>query len=167
MFSALPALPSGTVVLVDANIFVYGFLGESQQCAAAIERCRNEDVVGVTTIEVINEVCHRLMLREAFDSGLISRPAAAALRSKKDAIRGLRRYWELTSQILHINLIILAADQARQHSAHRVRTEHGLLTNDSLIVAACQDYGIRLLASRDDDFDAISGLTVYKPTDLT
>ena len=50
--------------------------------------------------------------------------------------------------------------------AQTMRSRHGLLTNDSLIVAAMDEYGIDSLASRDDDFDHVSGLTVYKPTDI-
>jgi predicted nucleic acid-binding protein len=167
MVSALPALPSGAIVLVDANIFVYGLLRESQQCAQLIERCRNEEVAGVTTTEVIGEVCHRLMLKEAMDSGLINRPTAASLKRKHGGMRGLRKYWELTARIFRWNLMVLGSDESRHHRAQRVRAEHGLLTNDSLIVAACLEHDIRSLATRDSDFDQIPGLTVYKPTDLS
>jgi len=66
-------------MLVDANIFGYGLLRESQPCAQLIERCRNEQLAGVTTTEVIGQVYHHLMLKEAMDSGLINRPAAAPL----------------------------------------------------------------------------------------
>jgi len=69
----LPALPRGRVVFLDANIFVYGLLGESEQCLALMERCRNEEVAGVTSTEVVGEACHRLMVKEAVDEGLISR----------------------------------------------------------------------------------------------
>src|SRR5438128_2176063 len=103
----LPAVPSETVVFVDANFFVYGLLGESEQCAQLIRRCRNEDLAGVTTTEVVGEVCHRLMIKEAMDSGLIGRPAASALKSKHNAIRGLRKYWELTATIFRWNLVVL------------------------------------------------------------
>jgi predicted nucleic acid-binding protein len=97
MARPLPALPRGALVFLDANIFIYGLLGESRQCAHLIERCRKEEVAGVTTTEVVGEVCHRLMIKEAMDLGLIRRPAASALKSKHDAIRGLRKYWELTA----------------------------------------------------------------------
>ncbi|SRR5579885_1893220 len=107
MSRPLSALPGGTLVFVDANIFVYGLLRESAECAEFIERCRKEKVAGVTTNEVIGDVCHRLMVKEALDSGLISRPAAAALKGKHDAIRGMRTYGELTARLLRWNLAIL------------------------------------------------------------
>jgi predicted nucleic acid-binding protein len=40
---------------------------------------------------------------------------------------------------------------------------HGLLTNDALIVAVMQRHGITHLATNDDDFDRVPGITVWKP----
>jgi predicted nucleic acid-binding protein len=166
MARPLPALPRGALVFVDANIFIYGLLGESRQCAHLIERCRKEEVASVSTTEVVGEVCHRLMIKEAMDLGLISRPAASALKSKHDAIRRLRRYWELTARIFRWNLVVLSSSEARHRAAQRIRNAHGLLTNDSLVAAACFEHDIRSLASRDTDFDLVSELKVYSPSDL-
>ena len=166
MARPLSALPDGTLVFVDANIFIYGLLGESRQCADLIERCRKEEVAGVTTTEVVGEVCHRLMVKEAMDLGMIARPAASALKSKHNAIRRLRKYWELTARIFQWNLVVLGSSEARHRAAQRIRSEHGLLTNDSLVAAACSEHNIRSLATRDADFDVIPQLTVYSPPDL-
>ena len=62
--------------------------------------------------------------------------------------------------------MVLGSHESRHNRAQRVRAEHGLLTNDSLIVAACLEHDIRSLATRDSDFDQIPELTIYKPTDL-
>ena len=93
------------------------------------------------------------------DLGLISRPAASALKSKHDVIRGLRKYWELTVRIFQWNVVVLGSNEARHRVAQRIRSEHGLLTNDSLIAAACLEGDIRSLATRDADFDVIPELT--------
>ena len=167
MVHALPEMPSGTVVLVDANIFLYGLLGESEQSAHFIERCRNEDLAGVTTTEVVGEVCHRLMLKEAMDLGLITKATAASLRGKHHAIRGLHKYWELTARLFQWNLLVLASDESRHYTAQRIRRKYGLLTNDSLIVAACIEHDIRSLASRDADFDPVAEIMIYSPSDLS
>jgi predicted nucleic acid-binding protein len=166
MARPLPDLPSGSLVFIDANIFIYGMLRESVQCADLIERCRQEEVAGVTTTEVVSEVCHRLMIKEAMDLGLISRPAASALKSKHTGIRGLRKYWELTARIFQLNLVVLSSSEARHRAAQRIRDQHGLLTNDSLIVAACFEREIPSLASRDADFELIPELTLYRPSDM-
>lgn len=160
-------LPGGAAVLVDANIFIYAFIRHSDQCRQLLERCKSEEVFGITTAEIVSEVCHRLMLVEAVDAGLITKPSAAELRAKRPEIQRLARYWTLTSQIFKLNIPVLALDDRRLRRAQQVRTTYGLLTNDSLIVAAAHEYGISSLASRDDDFDRVQGLTVYKPADLS
>jgi predicted nucleic acid-binding protein len=40
------------------------------------------------------------------------------------------------------------------------------MTNDSILLAAALVFGIEALATNDSDFDAVSWLTVYKPTDV-
>jgi predicted nucleic acid-binding protein len=162
----LSALVTGSPVLIDANIFIYAAIKRSEQCTRLIQRCRDDELLGVTTAEIVSEVCHRLMLSEAAATGLISRESASDLRPKHDVIRKLTRYWAQTVRIFDSNLLVLALDEARHHSAYRIRARYGLLTNDSLIAAAALDYGISCLASRDSDFDRIAELTVYQPSDV-
>ena len=38
-----------------------------------------------------------------------------------------------------------------------------LLTNDALTLAVMEQLGVTILATNDDDFDAVTGITVYKP----
>lgn len=159
-------LAAGTHLFLDANIFVYAFLGSSSQCRDLLSRCATERVIGITTLDVVNEVTHRMMLAEALGSGVIKRDSARELRGKWQEITKLTEYWTQTAGIFGLNILILASDEARLHRAQTMRARHGLLTNDSLIVAAMDEYGIDSLASRDDDFDHVSGLTVYKPTDI-
>lgn len=44
-------------MLVNANIFIYAFMGRSRQCRQLLERCNSEEVFGVTTAEIVSEVC--------------------------------------------------------------------------------------------------------------
>jgi len=55
-------LPAGAHLFLDANIFIYAFLGHSIQCRNLLGRCAFEQVFGITSFEVVNEVTHRLML---------------------------------------------------------------------------------------------------------
>ena len=75
----LLGLPTGAMAVIDANIFVYAFRERSAQCEGLLARCRAQEVFGVTTLEVVNEVTHRLMLAEAVEEGIIGRPLAALL----------------------------------------------------------------------------------------
>jgi len=55
-------LPAGTRLFLDANIFVYAFLGHSNECQGLLGRCATEQVLGITTLDVVNEVTHRMSL---------------------------------------------------------------------------------------------------------
>ena len=41
------------------------------------------------------------------------------------------------------------------------------MTNDSLHLAAALRAGVTLMATNDSQFDAVPGLTVFKPDDVT
>ncbi len=160
-------LPDGSNVLVDANVFINALNQTSRQCMRLLDRCVRERVSGMTTIEAINEVCHRLMLLEAVGTGVIAKQSASSLKRKREAVKKLRRYWELTETIFgDLNLAIIPLDEPRARRAHEIRRQHGLLTNDSMLVAAAREYGISCIASHDSDFDDIDGITVFKPRDI-
>ena len=94
--ASLTSLPQGTDVFIDANIFIYAFGRQSRQCRDLLVRCAREEVFAITTLEVIHEVTHRLMLAEAYALGLIHRPNAQELGQQLSAIRGLSWYWRET-----------------------------------------------------------------------
>jgi predicted nucleic acid-binding protein len=159
-------LPAGTRLFLDANIFVYAFLGHSDECKGLLGRCATEQVLGITTLDVVNEVTHRMMLAEGVGKGVIKRERVRDLRGKWREVAKLTEYWTQTSAIFGLNILVLTTDEARLHVAQTIRVRHGLLTNDSLIVAAMEEFGIDSLATRDNDFDHISELIVYKPSDI-
>src|SRR6266576_5648875 len=159
-------LPAGTHLFLDANIFIYAFLGHSSQCRNVLGHCASEQVFGITILEVINEVTHRLMVAEALGSGVIKRDRVRDLRGKRREIAKLTEYWAQTSAIFGLNILVLPSDEARLYRAQSVRSRYGLLTNDSLILAAMEESGVDSLATRDSDFDHISDIQIYKPTDI-
>ncbi len=77
--SALPRLPSHSLIFIDANIFAYGLRGQSGQCRQFLDRCLREEVTGVTLFKTVNEVTHRLMVAEAFSKRFITRATAKLL----------------------------------------------------------------------------------------
>jgi len=163
---SLSSVPTGSRVVVDANIFVYAANGTSNECADFLERCAQEELRGLTTFETLAEVNHRLMLEDAVVSGIIQRGNAASLRRMRQSIPDLKAYWPSVVKIFDMNLRIVELDEARFQRAQEMRQRHGLLTNDSLILAAADGFGITGLATRDDDFDNVPWLTVYKPGDI-
>src|ERR1700693_3002851 len=135
----LSALATGAGILIDANIFIYALTGRSMQSQELLERAQIGDLAAVTTIEVINEICHKLMLLEALERRVIDRISAAALRAKANEIASLTSYWKRIERVFDLNLAVLTLDESRVRRAHRLRSAHGLLTNDSLIAAAAEE----------------------------
>ena len=162
----LPNLQRGADVFLDANVFIYAFSGRSNECRDLLRRCSTEELYGITTLEVVNEVTHRMMLLEAVANGIAKRDNVREIKGKWREITKLSQYWTQTARIFGLNILILPSDEPRLHRAQTMRLSHGLLTNDSLILAAMDEYGIDCLASRDGDFDHVAGLTIYKPTDI-
>jgi len=162
----LSQLAESTLVLIDANIFIYAARAASPQCEEFLARCARQEIRGLTTLEVLAEVCHQLMLASARASGAVTQATASALRHRREAVRGLANYWPVVAAVLDSNLAVLALDQQRFRRAQIMRERYGLLTNDSLVLAAADSYGITNLATRDADFDNVPWLTVYKPEDI-
>jgi hypothetical protein len=59
----LANLPAGADAFLDANIYTLG--GQSNECRDLLRRGATEEVFGITTLEVIDEVTHRLMLESS------------------------------------------------------------------------------------------------------
>jgi hypothetical protein len=58
-------------------------------------RCASEQVFGITILEVVSEVTHRLMVAEALGTGVIKRDRVRDLRGKRREIAKLTEYWEV------------------------------------------------------------------------
>lgn len=163
----LDDLPSGEDVFIDANVFVYAACMKSAHCARFLRRCAAEELYGLTTFEVLNEVTHRLMLAEAMSAVLIARESASSLARRPEAIRTLSTYWRQVEGIMRLNLLIIPMDESRMRAANTLRAEYGLLTNDSLLVAAMEERGVVCLASADSDFDQVPHVARYAPSDIS
>lgn len=163
----LAELRDGDSVFVDANIFIYHFGGHSLQCKAFLERCARRELRGYTATPVLAEVLHRLMVAEAIMKGLVTaKRAVRKLGETSDLVKQLTQYQEDVDKISQMNMTILALTSEIVQASAAVRKNEGLLTNDSLVVACMRTHGIRKLASANGDFDQVSGIEVYKPTDL-
>lgn len=163
---SLPNVPGRSFVFIDANVFIYALTAQSAECRQLFERCLREEVTGIALFETVNEVTHRFMIAEALSKGLITAGGARALRNKFQQIPTLTDHWLNTQRVLALNLLFMPVNEAIIRNAQTVRQEAGLLTNDSMIVAAMCEYGLSFLASNDADFERVRNITVFKPTDL-
>jgi predicted nucleic acid-binding protein len=161
-------LRPGDEVFLDANIFIYYYLGSSQQCRLLLDQCRQGVLRGHTATFVLAEVVHRLMLIEAVERQLATPgKVVKQLREKPAIIQQLSKYSAAVPQIKAMNIEISPLNLTTLEISADVRKQHGLLTNDSLLVAAMQELNMQKLATLDRDFARISGLLTYQPTDVS
>ena len=132
----LAALPVGTRVFVDTNIFDLHYRNKSATCSAFITRVARGEVVAYVNTQVLSDLLHKLMLAEAYAKGLITRRQASALKTRLQADRALAAtltdYQEQFEATLAIGLKVLSINRKMLIETKVERITHGLMTGDSL-----------------------------------
>ena len=168
----LPALPAGTRVFVDTNIFDLHYRGKSATCSAFISRVAQGEVVAYVNTQVLSDLLHKLMLAEAYAKGLISKRQASALKGKLKADRTLAArltdYQTQFEDTLAIGLRVLQINRKVLVETKFERAAHGLMTGDSWHLGNMNRHPIPLqdIVTYDGDFAHIPGLTVWEPLDV-
>ena len=161
------AIPAGAAIFVDANVFVYSLGSDpkfAQPCGELLERIDNGDLLGHVSASVLSEVAHRLMTLEACQAfgwpyaGIVNR-----LQRHPDEIQKLSRFNSSLRQILAAGFRAVQVTGANVLRAAQLSIQHGLLSNDALIVAVMEEHGLHHLASNDADFDRVPAISRYSP----
>jgi predicted nucleic acid-binding protein len=160
-------LDEGAAIFIDANIFIYHFVKSSPRCSSFLARSESRGVRGATSVLVLAEVSHRLMMIEAVERGLVS-PGNVARKvgARTDLVRQLSNYELAVQAIYTMNLEIAPVTERTLLQGLRLQRRYGLLTNDSLIVATMLQSGVRLLATADRRFASVSEIETVMPSDL-
>jgi len=160
-------LPHGTSIFLDANRFVFHFQSHAQfgpPCTALLQRIERQELVGYCSTHVLGEVSHRLMTIEARSNlGWTSGKLVRRLKQNPAAVKSLTAHRIAIQEIFQSRLQIVSVSPTIVATASAVIQQHGLLTNDALIVAIMQNLGLTNLASHDADFDRVPGITRYAP----
>ncbi len=160
-------LRKGAAIFLDANIFVYHFGELSGECKRLLSRCAQKEFKGYTSTSVLAEVLHRLMIVEAVKKKYISaKNPVKQLKKHPEIITQLSEYSADVATIQEMNISILDVTPKTLKSSEAIRKTDGLLTNDSLILAAMKNANLAKLVTNDNDFSHIAWLDVYKPTDV-
>jgi hypothetical protein len=122
--TALPEIAAGSSVFVDANIFIYHFAGQSEDCSIFLARIERGELQGYTGQVGILEAAHRLMMLEAIEQGVPVKPnPAARLARQPQVVRRLSKYYFSLQRIpkFGIEILALPADfitQAKSSDSH-------------------------------------------------
>jgi predicted nucleic acid-binding protein len=160
-------IPAGAVVFIDANPFIYAITADPQYgpaCERLLQRIENKEFSGVTSAHVVAEMAHRLMTIEA--ASLLGRPLTGManwLKRHPQEVQRLSRFRQAIDELAAVPIQVLPVSGALVSRAADLSIQHGLLTNDALVVAVMLDSGLTHLASLDADFDRVPGLNRYAP----
>ena len=164
---SLDDLPAGTTAFVDSTILHYAlvqFEPSTGQCIRFFERVAKQEISACLHIPSLNDAVHKVMCSEAVVR--FQRPRAGLVRWMKENPRLVRKL-VLASDLLNVvsalPLQMLAVDHVVLVEAQKIVPSYGLLASDALIVALMRQQGIVHLATNDDDFDRVDGITVWKP----
>jgi predicted nucleic acid-binding protein len=78
----------------------------------------------------------------------------------------LSDYRRDVEDLLSGDLTVISLETEDLLKAIELQRQHGLMTNDSLQIAAAIRAGVLLIASSDPHFDQFPAMTVFKPTDI-
>jgi predicted nucleic acid-binding protein len=169
MSRPLSQIPNDAAIMVDANVFVYALTPQANlhgPCRDLLERGARGEVALYTPVSVVADVLHRAMVLEVLAQGQVQRSAEAVqlLKRQPDMVVGLTRYRTILRDVRQARIDILPLTYRDLHASRVYREQHGLLVNDSLIVAVMQREGMKFIATNDSDFERVSGIAVCMPT---
>ena len=164
----LDDIQSGSLCVADTNVLLYAEQGVSQQCQRLLRRCATGEIILSLPQTVWHELCHKLMLAEAMMAGKVTGPGPASkLARRPEVIKGLGLYMQKLTALVHLGLgFEPCAREDFFDTAFAYQKKYGLLTNDSLILAAAVRLKADVLATADMAFQHIQELPVAMPSDI-
>ena len=161
------AIPAGTSVFLDANVFVYSYTNEPSfgpACTDLLERIEFKQLQGYISAHILSDVAHRLMTLEACQAfGWSYTGIHSRLRRHPAQLQQLQEFRKSLDDIIAIGIHVLPVHAADVLRGGDISLQHGLLSGDALVVAMMQTNGLTHLASNDADFDRVPGITRFAP----
>ncbi len=160
-------IPPGTHCFVDANIFYYHLVDIpplSEDCSNFFERVEKQEVIASTSSVAVAEAVHKVMLAEAVARhGLDRTGLAHRLQRHRQLIATLKEPAKVTALVRALVIHVEPVTLTTLERATIVSSSFQLLTNDALTVAIMEHLGLKALTSNDENFDNVTGITVWKP----
>ena len=166
MKNSLNDLPSGKVVYVDSNIFIYDTTGHPKytpSCSKFLDRIESGEITGITSILTISETIHKLSIIE-LSSKMEKRPVSIIRLVKKDPslLDTLDIPYMAADDMMNMNLEIVSFSDLIFAKALKFMKRHRLMSNDAVHLATMRKYGATNIATNDRDFERIEWLSVGK-----
>jgi predicted nucleic acid-binding protein len=164
----LDQIEKGQQVLLDANIILSASFQKSSQCAHLVQRCSKGEITGLIPLHIVAEINHRLMCSEARyrAGGSLTNPAKT-LAGNPTRVRELEGYRKVIGALMETPFEIVPLVPSDLIACLDIQAQHGLMTNDALIIAVARRIKHSNIATADKTFQNIPGFTLFYPTDIT
>lgn len=159
-------LAAGATIFLDANPLVYHFAPDpifGASCSELLGRVAKGELAAVTSTHVLSETAHHLMTLEAATQFGWTSKVVNRLKQQPARIAQLTNFRRSIESIAQLPIRVLTIQRDWIAGAAALSQQHGLLSNDALIVAVMQAHGLTHLASNDPDFDRVPGIVRYAP----
>lgn len=163
----LKDIPDGATCFLDATIFYYHLVNTpplSNDCSDLLIRIGTGSINGVTSTVALAEATHKVMLAEIVRQHSVpAQGLIARIKKHPNLLDNLTEHQQVVAlaQALKITIVPITMDLLQR--GVELSPQQRMLTNDALTLAVMEKVGANVLATNDDDFDAIPRLTVYKP----
>lgn len=163
----LREIESDSVVFIDANILLYSIGSHpvyGEPCKEFLKRVEGKAIDGRTSIVVLNELLHKLVLGEISKKHGLTLPQSLNHIKKNPGVLSSLEAYGLVDKLEEMpNLTVHEATPQIFTSARSYMRKYNLMSNDALHVATCKSHGIKHIASNDADFERVPELKVWKP----
>ncbi len=163
----LHEIETGARVFIDANIFVYHFSKGSEfnkSCTDFLFRVETSQIHGFTSVGIVMEAAHRLMMVEASSILEIeTKNLPKYLKQHPDTVKQLTKHLTIPNKISELNVEIIQITPKIIEASQCNKTKYGFLSNDALTLKIMEESGITILASNDSDFKRVEWLKLYLP----
>lgn len=157
----------GGRILIDTDVWLYLFTGNSPECVRLGERCNEGAIRAYVTTIVVGEFCHYAMVLEARRKGILSKNNPASFLAKWNSlVRCLGEYRMPVQHWLHGGVEVVTVKKDDIFASLTIQERFGMMTNDSLNLAVMSRLGIRQLATCDTTFDQMGELEIFQPRDI-
>jgi predicted nucleic acid-binding protein len=168
MTKILRDIPDQATVMLDTNVVIYALFPQGryhQMCKELLQRGAHSEIHLRVTVSAAADVIHRAMILEFLAQGQVQRSADAVtyLKQHPHTVQQLSRYKSILRDITQAKIMILPLTYRDLHASKQYREQYGLLTNDSLLLAAMRREQIHYLATNDPDFERVPGIAVRQP----
>lgn len=160
-------IPVGERCFLDTNILYYCFVETpplSELCRQLLQRVQYGDILAHSDVRSLNDCVHKTMLAEV--SKRYGRPRERLigwLKQHPEALADLPKTVEVCGRLIQLRIDIVPCDTSMLPQTIALAQKHQLLMGDATIVAQMNRLGITHLATNNDDFDRVPGITVWKP----